>query len=64
MYRRECSICRFSFAVVVYHIKLMQRALNEMLSREIFFKKKEKKIIKLFIYSPYTFFIIIFNQPL
>ena len=64
MYRRECSICRFSFAVVVYHIKLMQRALNEMLSREIFLKKKEKKIIKLFIYSPYTFFIIIFNQPL
>ena len=49
MYRREYSICRFSFAVVVYHIKLMQRALNEMLSRE-FFLKKEKKIIKLFIF--------------
>ena len=42
MYRRECSICRFSFAVVVYHIKLMQRALNEMLSREFFFKKREE----------------------
>ena len=55
MYRREYSICRFSFAVVVYHIKLMQRALNEMLSREIFFLKKEKKIIKLFIF-PLLFF--------
>ena len=43
MYRREYSICRFSFAVVVYHIKLMQRALNEMLSREIFLKKKREE---------------------
>ena len=43
MYRRECSICRFSFAVVVYHIKLMQRALNEMLSREFFFLKKREE---------------------
>ena len=42
-HRREYSICRFSFAVVVYHIKLMQRALNEMLSREIFFLKKREE---------------------
>ena len=35
----------------------MQRALNEMLSREIFFKKKEKKIIKLFIF-PLLFFLL------
>ena len=55
MYRREYSICRFSFAVVVYHINLMQRALNEMLSREIFFLKKRRKSLS-YLYSPYTFF--------